>query len=161
MRPARRPLLPFVFAGLATLAPAAHGQTVNGCTYAAATPAWDAPARQILLGVGFSYAPACLAVRSGQSVQWSMSFTSHPLRAGEVIGGVPQAPDPGNPIQSTSSGTSVTFAFPEAGDYPYYCDNHFSFDMYGVVYVVLFADGFEDEDLCDWDAVAPAETCPP
>lgn len=161
MRPVLSLIASLALTSLAALAPAAHGQTVNGCTFAAATPAWDAATGQILLGVGFSYAPACLAVRSGQSVQWSMSFTTHPLRAGEVIGGVPQTPDPGNPIQSTSSGTSVTFAFPEAGDYPYYCDNHQSFGMYGVVYVVLFADGFEDEVLCDWDAVAPAETCSP
>jgi len=143
------------------LAAHAGAQSVNGCTAAGATAAYDLGSPVEVAAAGFAYTPPCLWIREGQSVRWTMSFTMHPLTPGEIVAGAPQPPAAGHPVQTTSSGTTVTFEFPAAGTWPYYCGNHFGVGMMGTVFVALFADGFEDESFCDWSAVVPAGSCPP
>lgn len=83
---------------------------------------------------GLSYSPACLVVSPGTAVTWSGNFVAHPLRAGFIVGSTPIA-QPGSPIAATSSGTSATFTFAAPGAWGYYCNLHYAFGMYGVVYV--------------------------
>src|SRR5262249_24783533 len=44
-------------------------------------------------GPGSSYSPACIKIKSGQSVTWDGNFAGHPLQGGSVSGGA-GAPDP-------------------------------------------------------------------
>ncbi len=139
----------------------APAQTVNGCSFAAATDWFDATAaeREITFTC-CSYSPPCVRIEAGDTVKFSGGFSGHPLAAGSTEGGPPAA-DPGSPILATGAGTQATFTFAEAGVDPYYCTNHFATtSMYGAVFVALFADGFENPaGLCDWDDVAP-DGCP-
>lgn len=73
------------------------------------------------------YTPNCMKVKAGQSVTWNGAFPYHPLMAS---GG-----DSGNPIMSTSSGSTQTFAFPAAGTYGFACQYHSIF-MFGAIQVV-------------------------
>jgi plastocyanin len=81
--------------------------------------------------------PPCMTIRAGRSVAFNAPFSIHPLvpgRAPNATGG-----DMGtmpNPITATSTGTTATFAFPNAGFYPYYCGNHYLQGMIGVIQVV-------------------------
>lgn len=72
------------------------------------------------------YSPNCVHVHTGQSVTWNSNFTSHPLAA---FGG-----DTPNPIQATTTGTTVTFAFPSVGTYGFHCGIHTG-SMFGAVEV--------------------------
>lgn len=109
---------------------------VNGCTLATATDLSAAGTPTVAFGggLGFVYSPKCARITVGQAVTFSGAFASHPLRAGVVVGGVPQ-PQPGGPIASTDTGTTATFTFPTAGVFPYYCSFHGGGGMNGVVYV--------------------------
>ena len=109
---------------------------VNGCTLATATDLTAAGTPTVAFGgaAGFVYAPKCARISVGQAVTFSGDFASHPLRAGVVVGGVPQ-PQPGGPIVSTDTGTTASFTFPAAGVFPYYCNLHGGGGMNGVVYV--------------------------
>jgi plastocyanin len=164
-RPTRRPPLDaaplFLLLALTALTPAA-AQTVNGCSFDTATDWFDAtPAERQIDFVCCSYTPACVKIEAGETVTFSGAFSSHPLRPGFTEGGPPAA-DPGSPILATSAGsTPVTFTFAEAGVDPFYCNNHFNLtSMYGAVFVVLFADGFENPaGVCDWDDAQP-QGCP-
>jgi plastocyanin len=89
---------------------------VNGCTTyeddtaAGATvtgPSGSAPAQ---------YSPACVHIKAGQSVTWNVDLTAHPL---EAFGG-----DTPSPIQTTNSGTTVSFTFPNAGTFGFHCQVH-------------------------------------
>ncbi|MCB1612315.1 MAG: hypothetical protein KDI60_11255 [Xanthomonadales bacterium] len=97
-------------------------------------------------GNPFLYRPRCLTVSAGARVLFRAvpSFGNHPLFAGTVSGGV-ATPDPTSPIGSITSGSEATVVFPNAGEFPYYCDFHFSQGMLGSVLVKpeWFADGFE------------------
>lgn len=97
-------------------------------------------------GNPFLYRPRCLTVSAGARVIFRAvpNFGNHPLFAGIVSGGV-ATPDPTSPIGSITSGTEATVAFPDVGEYPYFCDFHFSQGMLGSVQVVpeWFANGFE------------------
>lgn len=81
------------------------------------------------------YTPRCMTIRVGQSVMFSMSFTTHPLTSGVPHGSSVGATTP-SPIQAQSSGTSYTVAFPNAGYYPFYCTTHAHIGMAGVVRVI-------------------------
>jgi plastocyanin len=96
--------------------------TVNGCTsFTAGTtvtgPSGDTPSQ---------YTPNCISIAKGGSVTWNVDFTAHPL---EVENGTSPSP-----ITTTSSGTTVTFTFPNAGTYGFNCQNHPSI-MFGAVEV--------------------------
>ena len=156
----RRPGLAALLLSLLAAAPAA-AQTINGCSFATATDWFDATAAERTISFTCcSYSPPCVKVEAGDTVKFSGTFVSHPLRSGFTEGGAPD-PDPGSPILDTSSGAEATFTFAEAGVDPFYCANHFSFaSMYGAVFVAIFADGFENPaGLCDWSDVAP-QGCP-
>lgn len=81
------------------------------------------------------YTPRCLVVRAGQSVTFSMSFTTHPLNPGVPHGSSAGATSP-NPIEAQRAGSSYTVAFTGAGFYPFYCNVHGHVGMAGVVRVV-------------------------
>ncbi len=105
------------------------GGTVNACTtFTVKTKPNDT--RQITFPNGASpaqYSPACLEIKSGQSVTWSGSFSNHPLEPG---GGTSNSP-----IQVTSNGSTVTFTFPNAGTYGFNCGIHPGI-MFGAVHVI-------------------------
>lgn len=110
----------------------------NGCT----TPDYvDGSAegfdRTVLVGdAGLSFTPKCLRIAAGQSVAFDGSFTAHPIAPGNPEDH--QAGSPDSPITATTSGSSVTFTFPSAGTFPYYCMLHGFGDgmgMAGVIHV--------------------------
>lgn len=82
----------------------------------------------------FSYNPKCLKVTAGATMTFSGDFSSHPLTPSAMRGTLT-----GNPIASTSAGTSKDFTFPTAGFYAYYCAFHDPSDtgnfMSGVIWV--------------------------
>ncbi|MGE0641636.1 MAG: plastocyanin/azurin family copper-binding protein [Thermoanaerobaculia bacterium] len=145
-------LVPFLAASAATA-------QVNDCTWPTATDQLNEPGITITFANGnFSYAPRCVIIEQGTQVTFSAdsgTFGNHPLVGGRVENGV-EIPDPTSPIPHTTSGTTVSFTFDNAGIYPFYCDNHsVTFSMYGAIYVALFADGFESQDTCSWDLSTP------
>ena len=112
---------------------------INGCTN---FPDMSGPGemRNINFGgnLGNIYAPPCMGIGIGQSVRFIGSFDAHPLRPGLAPSqqGGPDAGSPNNPIQATSSGTSVVpFMFPSAGVYPFYCSQHQGQGMFGAIQV--------------------------
>jgi plastocyanin len=74
------------------------------------------------------YVPPCVHVKVGQSVTWNVDLANHPLVPTAGVGTTP------NPITATSTGTTVTFAFPAAGTFAYNCGIH-STTMLGAVEV--------------------------
>jgi plastocyanin len=80
------------------------------------------------------YAPRCATVSAGDTVTWTGTFASHNLQGGSVEGGKGTA-DASSPIGLVSTGTEATVTFPAAGDFPYYCVQHQSVDMVGVIRV--------------------------
>lgn len=108
--------------------------TVNGCTLSTATDRTGVGATTITF-TSNSYTPRCIKVSAATAVTFSGSFGAHPLAAGTIAGGSP-TPDPQSPIQSTTSGSTATFAFPTAGTFPYYCTFHFGGGMSGAIFVV-------------------------
>jgi plastocyanin len=101
---------------------------LNGCTTfvddtAAANPTITGP-----MGVNpVQYAPSCVKIKAGQSVTWKVAFANHPL---EQAGG-----DANSPIANANTGTSVTFQFPNAGEFGFECAFHPTI-MFGAVLVV-------------------------
>jgi len=110
---------------------------VNGCTnFTDATGA--SASRSIGFGgatIGNAYSPNCLAVAAGQQVTFAGSFTAHPLAPGAAASAGGGAGSPNNPIQSMTSGNTVTFTFPAAGTYPFFCTAHQGLGMYGAIQV--------------------------
>lgn len=110
----------------------------NGCSAAdyENLSANDAPRIIAIATQGLSFTPPCLIIKAGQTVRWEGSLSSHPLAPGNPDDA--EAGSAANPIQETSSGQSVEFAFPDAGTFPYYCELHSFGDgqgMAGVVHV--------------------------
>ena len=114
---------------------AAPPAALNGCTAAAAIDRTAVGASRNITFPGFAYAPPCMKIRVGQAVTWSGDLGFHPLRAGAIVGGVATA-QPGNPVPSISTGNTATATFGAAGDYGYYCANHFAGGMVGAIFVV-------------------------
>jgi plastocyanin len=98
-----------------------------------------------LINNAYAYAPKCLRVTynpvttgaggtPGRDVTFNGDFMMHPLEPSALRGA--QA---GNPITSTSSGTTKTFRFSTPGFFAYFCDVHNPSDngaaMSGVVWV--------------------------
>jgi plastocyanin len=98
---------------------------VNGCDPATTTVSTgDVTVTFPGSGATFLYTPSCIKVHAGATVTWNGDLASHPLE-----------PDgSGNPIVSTSSGTSVTFTFPTDGSFGFHCAFHST--MLGAVFVV-------------------------
>jgi len=99
---------------------------VNGCTAYTDMTTGTAVINGPATAAAAQYSPNCIHVKVGQSVTWNSDFADHPLVA---FGG-----DSPNPIQSTATGTTVTFAFPNAGTFGYHCGIHTTL-MFGAVEV--------------------------
>lgn len=106
--------------------------TVNGCDQASAEDHTTDTAVNIDFGgsLGLKYAPACIRIKTGTSVTFTGSFSSHPLS-----GGSSGTADASSPITHTTTGSSATFSFPDAGTFPYFCELHFSSGMEGAIFV--------------------------
>jgi plastocyanin len=109
------------------------GMLVNGCDKAAAEDHTADMNTKIAVGsAGFTYSPACIRIKKGSTVTFEGNFAVHPTVGGLTT--IPPMPDSSSPIKLTNSGTSVTFTFDTAGDYPYYCEYHLP-SMAGAVFV--------------------------
>lgn len=102
-------------------------QVVNGCTTftdltASSAPTITGPSDALPA----QFTPNCVLINAGQSVTWNVFFSGHPLAAS---GG-----DTPSPIVTTSTGTTVTFAFPNKGTFGYHCLSHPT-QMFGAVKV--------------------------
>lgn len=64
----------------------------------------------------FNVDPRCIVITRGESVTWNGALANHPLSS--------QGGDMPTPIVTTNVGSSVTFVFPDAGDYGFVCLNH-------------------------------------
>ena len=98
---------------------------VNGCT---TFTDFTADGGTITFPNGASpaqYSPNCVQIKVHQSVTWTGAFTSHPL--------IPKGGDAPSPITSTSSGTTKSFTFDNAGTFGFGCSIHGS--MQGAVEV--------------------------
>jgi plastocyanin len=108
----------------------------NGCT--SFTDATAAGASRVINfggNLGNTYDQKCLAIAVNQQVTFSGSFTTHPLSPGLAPSRPGGTDSQNNPIRSTSSGSSASFTFVNAGTYPYYCTAHQSQGMYGAIQV--------------------------
>ena len=109
---------------------------INGCDPAALEDHTKDATVEIKFGgaLNQTYAPPCIKVKSGTMVTFTGGFAVHPLAAGATKPGVVPVPDATSPIKSTSSAVpSVTFAISPAGSYPYYCTEHYSIGMEGLI----------------------------
>lgn len=107
---------------------------LNGCDPSKAEDQTSESTAMVMFPVGgLNYSPACMKIKAGNKVMFMGDLAAHPLRAGEIKDGTP-APDASSPIKSTNAGMMVTFAFPTAGAYPYYCNVNEP-SMAGVVFV--------------------------
>jgi hypothetical protein len=79
----------------------------------------------------------CMTIRAGQSAMFMWDFAMFPLSAGVAPGhqseGTGTAP---SPIQTQSSGSVYSVAFPTQGTYPFYTTLPTPPSIYGVVRVV-------------------------
>lgn len=108
-------------------------QPINGCTSFVDLTATDAGIATITgpgaLALPAQYTPNCVKIKVGSSVKWNSGFTGHPL--------IPSTTgDKPTPIVATSTGTTVTFAFPTKGTYGFECQFHGGLTMFGAVQVV-------------------------
>ena len=107
--------------------------TIHGCT-AAMYVDRSAGDRTITFDGSLTYSPKCLTITAGQTVTFSGSFAAHPLRAGVAPGETGTGATP-TPIVDIASGSSMGFAFPTPGLYPYYCVAHAGAGMVGMIQV--------------------------
>ncbi len=108
---------------------------VNGCDPKALEDHTTDTTVEIKFGdtVGLKYAPPCIKIKSGTMVKFTGSTLAHPLAPGEVVMGTP-VPDAKSPIKATmDAAPSVTFTLATAGSYPYYCTDHYSSGMQGLI----------------------------
>lgn len=77
----------------------------------------------------------CITIREDQAVMFMWDFAAHPLMAG-VAPGHPGESDLPTPITAQTTGALYEVAFPDPGNYAFYCGTHFHSGMYGVVRVV-------------------------
>ena len=104
------------------------GTPVNGCTTYTDMTAAGGTITGPSGATPSQYSPNCVHIKVGQSVTWNSDFTNHPLVPTAGVGTQP------NPITATSTGTTVTIAFPAAGTFAYNCGIHTS-TMFGAVEV--------------------------
>ncbi len=108
---------------------------VNGCNPGDYVDLSAASATRTVIFTLPTYTPKCARIAAGQSVTFSGTFSFHPLTPGVPPGQTGTA-SPSNPITVTNTGTTASFTFPTAGFYPYYCANHASMGMVGVIQVM-------------------------
>lgn len=101
-------------------------EVVNGCTSFTDMTAGGATIAGPMDAIPAQFTPNCVHVKVGQTVTWNVDLTAHPLGAS---GGTTPSP-----IQTTSTGTSVTFTFDAAGTYGFHCLAHPTI-MFGAVQV--------------------------
>jgi plastocyanin len=101
---------------------------INGCTTFTDLTADGGVITGPSGAVAAQYSPNCVHVKVGQSITWNSDFTNHPLVPTAGVGTQP------NPITPTSTGSTVTFAFPQPGTFAYNCGIH-STIMLGAVEV--------------------------
>jgi plastocyanin len=113
------------------------GMMVNGCDPTTAVDKTASATTSVAFGNSLMYDPACIRIKVGSSVSWSGNFVEHPL-VGGTINVTTMTPDSTSPIKLTMGmdAGSVTFAFPNAGNFPYYCTIHGTVGMKGAVFVV-------------------------
>jgi len=80
------------------------------------------------------YSPNCVKIHVGAEVTWQGSLMNHPLAPGPE-GDPMKAGDPMNPILFTSTGVTVTYAFPAAGSFGFESSTDPT-EMLGAVFVV-------------------------
>ena len=105
----------------------------NSCTAALFSDQSGNTGNRTVTFTNFTYTPACITIAVGQTVTFSGTFTSHPLRPG--VGANATAGSPNNPIVATATGATKAITFPTAGFYPYNCQTHDGMNMNGVVQV--------------------------
>ena len=114
---------------------AAPPGAINDCTLMSALDRTELADQRVVDFGGTLYTPKSMKIHVGQSVTWSGDFGFHPLRPGLIVNGVRTA-QANNPIPPTSNGASVRVTFTTAGQYGYYCDNHWDVGMRGAIFVV-------------------------
>ncbi len=136
-------------AGLATLLVPSRSEALNGCLDA---DFLDRTGRAELVVANddptnmFRYRPRCATVSEGTRIVFRAvpTFGHHPLYGGLVAGGTATI-DPASPIGSITSGTETVRTLVDSGEFPYFCDFHYSQGMMGSLRVVptLFGNGFD------------------
>ncbi len=114
--------------------------TLNGCEPSDYEDrSADAADRSVAVGAdGLVFTPRCMLIGVGQGVVFEGSLSAHPLAPGNPAD--PSAGSAKSPIVETSSGSSVSFTFPSAGTFPYYCTMHAfgaGMGMAGAIHVVV------------------------
>ena len=106
-------------------------ECVNGCTRADAEDMTGAETSVTITDIEPWVVPhqVCIVVDAGDSVVWQSVTAEHPL-----VGGESPITDDASPITAGSAEGDVTIAFPDAGEFPYFCEVHIG-SMKGVVYV--------------------------
>src|SRR5262249_44685330 len=69
------------------------------------------------------YSPPCIKVKTTTMVTFSGTFANHPLRPGAASTSL-GTDSPGNPIASTSDGSSAQFVFSNTGTFGFFCNLH-------------------------------------
>ncbi|HEY1954661.1 MAG TPA: plastocyanin/azurin family copper-binding protein [Polyangiaceae bacterium] len=105
---------------------AAPPEVVNGCTSFTDMTANGATIQGPMDALPAQYSPNCVHIKMGQTVTWNLFFSGHPMAAS---GG-----DTPSPIETTSTGTTVTFTFDAPGTFGFHCLSHPT-QMFGAVEV--------------------------
>jgi plastocyanin len=93
-----------------------------------------------LLDGGFNYRPKCLKVATGTQVTFMSSSSTNDFIVHPLAPSANRGTRPGNPIVSTTTGTSAMFTFPTKGFWAYYCTTHGSLDDGTFMAGVIWAD---------------------
>ena len=113
----------------------AVGIVLVACTTTSDTDPAVADANVVNVAVGGSagnqFSPAEVTVKPGQTVRWTFGTGSHNVQSGAECG-KPDGTFSSGPPPSTGT---YDKKFDAAGDFPYYCDNHCSMGMKGIVHV--------------------------
>ena len=106
-------------------------ECVNGCTRADADDLTGVETSVIITDIEPWAIPhqVCIVIDAGDSVVWQSVTSEHPLS-----GGVSPITDDASPITTGAGEGDVTIAFPDAGEFPYFCAVHVD-PMKGVIYV--------------------------
>ncbi len=132
--------VPFLLA--LALAPAAPAHALNNCS------SFSDLRGQALVTVNvvnqFRYSPACVRISRNATVRFVAQFGSHPMYGGIVSGGSATI-DPDSPIGPFTGGLEASVTFMAEGEFPYFCDFHYTMGMLGSILVddSIFRDAFE------------------